>query len=540
MNINARQLVAECSAIASQPGELCEYLGKTRHKSKALKMVCAANGVEYPELLDRKWGTTAVTGRMLAVDWWKRQLKTANARLRESEQINNLHSRVQQLKKSKNRKEKLKIGYRYVSAGTLANHRETQRRLKDFLEAVQAVCDNGDIMPLKRIAAASVSNPVCRQAELICRLKGFEEWGIEHDMKCLFITLTCPSKYHAASAKYNRETPRQAQRYLCKVWARFRAWLKRQELEMHGFRMAEPHKDGTPHWHLVLWFRNGFEALVIQNKMRQMFLGEMHPEGDRMERGASVRRVKTEILAKDETTGKGGVLAYVLPYILKNITGVYSDGKTTFQDKHTNLSSNAVAERAIAYASLWRIRQFQQIGGPSVTVWRELRKIRGADAVEALPDIVKPLHQAADSNNWAAFIAAAEGQDVALWTETSADMVERLELEFGDFDAIPHNRLLPCLNAWGEPDVRRTLGVYVSGVKVKTRLHKWRIEWKRGEAAPHVPAFGTKLEIVLSRTFEELTAERRKHRQEVEETIHNAKRGAFAFQGQSPPLDLWQ
>ena len=173
-------------------------------------------------------------------------------------------------------------------------------------------------------------------------------------------------------------------------------------------------------------------------------------------------------------------------------------------------------------------------------VWRELRKIRGADAVEALPDIVKPLHQAADSNNWAAFIAAAEGQDVALWTETSADMVERLELEFGDFDAIPHNRLLPCLNAWGEPDVRRTLGVYVSGVKVKTRLHKWRIEWKRGEAAPHVPAFGTKLEIVLSRTFEELTAERRKHRQEVEETIHNAKRGAFAFQGQSPPLDLWQ
>ena len=121
MNINARQLVAECSAIASQPGELCEYLGKTRHKSKALKMVCAANGVEYPELLDRKWGTTAVTGRMLAVDWWKRQLKTANARLRESEQINNLHSRVQQLKKSKNRKEKLKIGYRYVSGNAASS-----------------------------------------------------------------------------------------------------------------------------------------------------------------------------------------------------------------------------------------------------------------------------------------------------------------------------------------------------------------------------------------------------------------------------------
>lgn len=542
----ARQLASECSLIVGQGGgiqgdfDTCQWLGKVRTKRRTLENVCHLNNVEFPEDLLKKWGLSSVAARMQSVDWWKRKLKTAGDRNREMSQLSGLHDRVQSLKKSAERKGgKLVIGYRYVSAATLAQHRENKRRLNEYLEAVVAVCETGETLSLKRIAAASVSNPVCRQAELICRLKGFEQWGIDHGMKCLFITLTCPSKYHATSAKYNRETPRQAQAYLRKIWDRFRAWLGRERIHMHGFRMAEPHKDGTPHWHLVLWFDSALEALVVQNKMRQMFLGDLHPEGDRLERGASKRRVRTEII--DHASGKRGVLSYVLPYITKNITGKQADGKSTFKDKGTSLDSNAVAERAIAYASLWRIRQFQQIGGPSVGVWRELRRIRDQDEVALLPEEVTAMHAAADAHEWADYMAASMDKEIRAWVEKSADLLAALVAVHGSFEAVPHDELLTCLNSWGEPDIRKQLGIEVNGKRILTRAKKWRIERKPGEAAPHVPAFGTRLEIIISKTFDEMPDHLRQIERQAWEGLATAKREAReAFQGRSPPLDLWQ
>jgi len=90
----------------------------------------------------------------------------------------------------------------------------------------------------------------------------------------------------------------------------------------------------------------------------------------------------------------------LVKYLSKNI-----DGKHIDTDYETGRSGDDAAKRVVAWARLNRIRQFQFMGSPSVTVWRELRRLGKDAAPKAFADI----YHAANRPDFSGFIKLMGG-----------------------------------------------------------------------------------------------------------------------------------
>lgn len=281
----------------------------------------------------------------------------------------------------------------YLSRESLRIQMARQTANAAMLANSVAVGEYGQEMTLASVAERSVSNPTIRRGELMTRVSGFELCADQMGHVKRWAVLTCPSRMHkfttvdlpggkkktVENRRYDGTKPGEAQRYLAGQWRKLCAWWARQGLRVYGFRTTEPHKDATPHWNVLCFFapmtdrvtlktrtKEPRRAVVVFDKgLRRYFLFNDQEATEQLRREAKKRRVKIKAIED----GAGSAAAYIAKYISKGI-----DGKGLERDLWGNPIETAT-KAVVAWSRVWGIRQFQQIGGPPVTVWRELRKL---------------------------------------------------------------------------------------------------------------------------------------------------------------------
>lgn len=272
----------------------------------------------------------------------------------------------------------------------------------EFLNAMELEDqDTGERSSLLDKVMGSVSNPKIARHELMVRMRGFEDMANEMGLVGMFYTLTAPSRYHSTHVqsgkrndKYRDASPRKTQKYLCKVWSRVRAKWGREGIRTFGFRVAEPHHDATPHWHLLLFLRPE-EAEYATAIFRKHALREDGGEPGAQEHRFTVKPIDEKF---------GSATGYIAKYISKNIDGYGMDGEL---DDESGQPVKEMAKRVRAWASRWSIRQFQQIGGAPVTTWRELRRLGSRELV--LHPELEAARAAADAPDWPGYTNAQGG-----------------------------------------------------------------------------------------------------------------------------------
>lgn len=414
--------------------ETVDAIGK-HHAPGIIRAIIERIGIAFP--LGEEYTADdliAALARVCDKNWLYGQLRKKQWRECEDfvRQIHGVHAR----------------GEIYVSDQSFCRRQAQNKQNQALLEKMEADNQEGQVYTLAELKDLSPSNPIIRRNELMVRMAGFESFAknSDDDYIGVFYTLTCPSAFHPTlstgepNPKYNGSTVAEAQAHLNTVWQRTRAALKRLGINVFGFRVAEPHHDGTPHWHLLLFMLS--EHATIATDTFERYALEM----DGNEPGAKEHRFKAVAIDPD----KGSATGYLAKYVAKNI-----DGEGVIMD-HYGRDAITSALRIDAWKSINGIRQFQQIGGASVTVWRELRRLvsAGMDAC-----LLRSLIQAADDADW----------------ETYNNLMGGVSCRLKDRPVRPMMIEREHTNRYGEA-VKAIKGIWYCGHSIVTRPYEWIIK----------------------------------------------------------------
>lgn len=468
IKIKAQRFAKECDSlldgiikIKHEDGELNkDTVSDILHAAyDALSCICEREGITPADLKRRPSPNELYSAclRMAHEKWWRRRITRAHRRWVE-------HTAI-------------KYGFvgkhanHYVSDQSLAEYKHNKKRNRQLLESIVAYNEELQLeVDLVDCVDASTANPVNRRNELMMRIRGLaeyaqdvKEWGAQ------FWTVTAPSRFHRYTngqdnSRYNGASPIDAQAWLNARWQRIRAALKREGLACSGLRVAEPHKDGCPHWH-ILFFAAPEDLERIEEIASQHFLWSEDFESeqemkDRLRHGFDVKDLDWE---------QENPVAYVAKYISKNIDGKTAQGEL-FED-----GAAEPAERVNAWASIWGIRQFQFFSAGKVGIWREVRRIRGIptnEGAEAIQDFWSAANSEAHGGEgraeWKDFMQALDSHPISLVKRVRTADVAGSILSRNDYEEV----------------LEDIVGIECGGITYFTRLGRWKLAERAKFCAP--------------------------------------------------------
>lgn len=422
---------------AGRCAAICRHIAKSsRSITEAFSRCCVfaeSEAVTPPVLKSNIVTVEGAVNRMCCRLWWRRALRTTFARSAEN--------RMRELGLVSNH-----AGI-YASDDTVNRRLEQRKRNRQMLEGLLAINDLGEAFSLAEISDRNISNPKIRRCEVMARLAGLEEFARGTRLVCDHYTLTVPSRFHCVNStghknpNFESSTPRDSHDWLKKNWTRIRSKLARDNISAFGVRIAEPHHDGTAHWHVLV-----FSSQKSRLPARRIFRHHMLQDTPN-ERGAQNHRVRITPI----DYRRGSATGYIAKYISKNIDG-QNVGRDFEDNDNINCKDNVV--RVEAWASTWGIRQFQFFGAPPIGPWRELRRIR-----ESLRTGLERFRRAVDKGDWRRYLTLMGGT------------CRRI----ADYPVLLWRQLCDGPSRYGDPPGYKTIGVTHGDDQICTRDRIWAI-----------------------------------------------------------------
>lgn len=247
---------------------------------------------------------------------------------------------------------------KWVSPDGLTNYRKCQDAQTSWLASHCIEDQHGIRVGLDVLAEGREGR---RYAELLARTAGIAKLAKDQAMTPALITITCPSRMHATTSagrdqrrrpnpKYDQTSVRESHQWAMSRWAKWRSALKRRGIEVFWCIGVQPHLDGTPHYHAMIWAAESDWAEI--RRLAIHYWWDCEPDPD-----ASVdRRIRIDPVKG----GHGGAVAYlarVVAYVARTVNG----------------PDATEAEHATAWASRHNIRRYRTSETHS-TIWRYLRR----------------------------------------------------------------------------------------------------------------------------------------------------------------------
>lgn len=262
-----------------------------------------------------------------------------------------------------------------------------------------------------------VAGPKERFAKLYAFAKAIDTLGQEANLSSAMVTLTLEPEWHPNPSHgtycWNKASPREAHQSLCDRWQAILRDLHRIGIRLSGLRVAEPHQDSCPHWHIWLLYRPEHESTILATLMKYFpnklkirapsRRGEKNTHDDRMfdsrqdvidelsrplthaKEGA---QVEVSRINRDISSGAGYAMKYLLKTVdageeLNKQVGLFNEEDAKIKNKKKKHRQNA--KRVDAFRSLWGINQGQLFGvAKCLTAWDELRRLSIAPKHRAL------------------------------------------------------------------------------------------------------------------------------------------------------------
>jgi len=190
--------------------------------------------------------------------------------------------------------------------------------------------------------------------ENVCFLNELNQYAIKHDLEVALVTITVPPSMHMSYQKKSTFSPSAVHNYILKRWQKYSSQSTQWTTPCFSFKVIEPHDDGTPHWHVMMFYtkkkqKDHQDALLDAFGLKSF----------------KSKRIKWDILSNDKNEDGITPREKAIGYLLDKIKA----------ESSSEITYESTVSRRSAFLNVWNIRgqEFSGLPANTKTLWRELR-----------------------------------------------------------------------------------------------------------------------------------------------------------------------